>query len=98
VGEPFAGAGHDGGMEHDEPISEADALEQAGPEETGEIRGDLNGSLGERPEADALEQAQPVEGVQVRVVSRPEEHRDEVSEADWLEQSVVEPLDEDEPR
>jgi hypothetical protein len=82
-------------MEHDEPISEADALEQAEPEEPGQVSVELSDRPADRPEADALEQARTVDDVQVRVTSRP---RDEVSEADWLEQSVVAPLDDDEPR
>lgn len=51
--------------------------------------------VSEKPEADAIEQAQPVEEERVRVVSPGHEG---VPEADWLEQSVVEPLDEDEVR
>ena len=48
---------------------------------------------GERPAADVQEQAQLVETYQV--VKREGRH-DEVNEADWLEQSVEESLDEDE--
>jgi len=54
--------------------------------------------VGDKPEADALEQAQPVgEEVVTPVGSRrPSRGRDEVPEADWLEQSVLEPLDDEE--
>jgi len=51
--------------------------------------------VGDKPEADAIEQAHPVDERRARVVAPP---RDDVPEADWLEQSVVEPLDDDEPR
>jgi len=44
-------------------------------------------------EADLLEQAQVVEEEQRRVRS---EHRDDVPEADWLEQSVEEEIDDEE--
>jgi hypothetical protein len=46
------------------------------------------------PDADALEQSQPV--VEERSVLRPGAHDDDVPEADWLEQSVAEPIDDDE--
>jgi hypothetical protein len=44
------------------------------------------------PEADALEQEQPV--VPERTVEGTH-HRDDVPEADWLEQSMVEPFDDE---
>jgi hypothetical protein len=44
-------------------------------------------------EADAAEQATPT--TEKRAVVRPPQH-DDVPEADWLEQSVVEPLDDEE--
>jgi hypothetical protein len=47
------------------------------------------------PEADAQEQETPVEAVRTRIQPT---SGDEVPEADALEQSVVEPLDEDEGR
>ncbi|HUY23505.1 MAG TPA: hypothetical protein VMV22_14310 [Acidimicrobiales bacterium] len=52
------------------------------------------------PDADAAEQAQPVETgdeEDERAVVRPAE-RGDVPEADWLEQSVAEPLDDDDER
>jgi hypothetical protein len=79
-------------MDPEEPVPEADAQEQAGADEG--VAPDVP-IVGEKPEADALEQALPVDEGRVRVVSS---HPDEVSEADWLEQSVVEPLDDEEPR
>jgi hypothetical protein len=80
-------------MDHDEPVPETDAMEQSedagavpvAPPEVGE----------EKPEADALEQAHPVDRGRARVISP---GRDDVPEADWLEQSLVEPPDEDELR
>jgi hypothetical protein len=80
-------------MEHDEPVPEADAIEQAESEEP--HASELPEELGEKPEADALEQAQSVEESRTRVVPRTS---DEVPEADWLEQSVVEPLDDEDAR
>jgi hypothetical protein len=48
------------------------------------------------PEADALEQEQPVEEeIEERSIHATPE-RDDVPEADWLEQSVVEPFDDEE--
>jgi hypothetical protein len=80
-------------MDHDEPALETDAMEQC---ETPEAVSVGSSEVGEeKPEADALEQAHPVDSERVRVVSP---GRDDVPEADWLEQSVVEPLDEDELR
>ena len=57
-------SGHDGGMNRDEPVPEADALEQ--------------------------EQSVTLE----RSVTVPP-GRGEVPEADWLEQSVAEPFDDE---
>ena len=51
--------------------------------------------LGERPEADTLEQAVPVDEEQVL---NPAPSPAEASEADWIEQSIVVPLNEDEER
>ncbi len=53
----------------------------------------LPDSIDERPVADTLEQSIPVREVQV---PRPKGSRDEASEADWIEQSVEVPVDEDE--
>ncbi len=47
----------------------------------------------ETPEADALEQEVVVEEEQIRV---PGAHPTEATEADWLDQTIVEPLDEEE--
>lgn len=80
-------------------VPDADAQEQGQPvdgwSEEDEVVGATadGGPLDVRPEADALEQAQVVAEEQVRTsTSRP----DDVAEADWLEQSIAEPLDEDE--
>lgn len=79
-------------MEHDEPVPEADALEQEEPvtADAGEPR---PGPAGAVPEADALEQAQVVDAAQTRV---PAARRDDAPEADWLEQTIVEPVDDEE--
>ena len=85
-------ARHHGGMagkDHD-PVPEADAIEQDRAVE--EESDDLPGSVGDRPEADAIEQARPVG--EERAV-RSSSQRDEVPEADWFEQSIVEPLDDE---
>lgn|GEM_PF-3519147 len=56
-----------------------------------EVAGDA-----ERPEADAQEQAMPVEVDEI-VAARPGRPRpDDVPEADWFEQSIAEPLDDEE--
>ena len=47
---------------------------------------------GDQPEADVLEQAAPIEDEEI---PRPERNPEEVSEADWAEQSIEVPLDED---
>ena len=78
-----------GDMEN-EPVPEADALEQERDVE--EKTADLVESVGDRPEADAIEQSRPVtEGRTVR----PASERGEVPEADWIEQQVTEPLDDE---
>ena len=78
-----------GGMDHDEPVPEADALEQRRPADW--VGGP--GTVGDRPEADAVEQQQPVVGARP-LFAHPD--RDDVPEADWLEQSIDEPFDDDE--
>jgi hypothetical protein len=80
-------------MDQHEPVPENDAQEQ--PESPDGTSADLPEDLGEKPEADVLEQALPVQRERVRKIAPA---RDDVPEADWLEQSVAEPLDEDEPR
>jgi hypothetical protein len=80
-------------MDQHEPVPENDAQEQ--PESPDGPSVDLPGDLGEKPKADVLEQALPVQRERVRKIAPA---HDDVPEADWLEQSVVEPLDEDEPR
>jgi len=78
------------GSDRDEPIPEADAIEQ---DLAVEQRSDeLPDSVGDRPEADVIEQARPV--TEERSVRSPSE-RGEVPEADWFEQSIVEPLDDE---
>lgn len=47
---------------------------------------------GEAPEADRFEQAQPVEAGRVREARG---ERPEVDEADWIDQGIVEPDDDD---
>jgi len=82
-------------MVADRDESEADVSEQKEPamgvsvEDPFEVLTDL----GERPEADVLEQAIPVEEDQVL---SPAGSRVEASDADWIEQSIEVPLDEDE--
>jgi hypothetical protein len=78
------------GMDHDEPVPEADAIERERAVE--ERSDDLPGSVGDRPEADAIEQARLV--AEERAV-RSSSERGEVPEADWIEQSIVEPLDDE---
>lgn len=82
-------------MDRDEPVPEADAIEQSEGPDGPSAPSDLPRDVGEKPEADALEQSQTVQEVRVRVV--PPGH-DDVPEADWLEQSVSEPFDEDDLR
>ena len=86
-------ARHYGPMDQHEPVPENDAQEQPEPPEGTSV--DLPDDLEEKPEADVLEQALPVQRERVRKIAPA---HDDVPEADWLEQSVVEPLDEDEPR
>lgn len=78
-----------------DPVPEADAIEQSEDPDGATEGSQLPRDVGEKPEADALEQSQSVEDGRMRVVPPA---RDEVPEADWLEQSVAEPFDEDEPR
>ena len=79
----------DGRMEN-EPVPEADALKQKRDLAAG---GDGRiDPIGDRPEADVLEQSRPVAGE--RVV-RPPDERGEVPEADWMEQQVTEPFDDE---
>jgi hypothetical protein len=72
---------------------EADVLEQeepAGDESTQEVFA-VPVDLGERPEADVLEQEEPVDEVQILIrAQRPPD----VPEADWQEQSIEEPTEE----
>ena len=77
--------------EHD-PIPEADALEQHEDPEREPTQPDRPGDLRDRPEADTVEQSMVVEEEQVLERG---ERRDDVPEADWLEQSVGEPIDEE---
>lgn len=77
-------------MDH---VPEPDELEQREPAgnegtEVLEAPPDLSG----RPEADVVEQAQLVEEDQYLLRTK---HRDDVSEADWLEQSIGEPAEEE---
>ncbi len=78
-----------GVMEND-PVPEADALEQK--HDVADAGDDRIDSVGDRPEADALEQRRPV--TEERTV-RPPAERGEVPEADWIEQNVTEPLDDE---
>jgi len=80
-------------MDQHEPVPENDVEKH--PESADETSVDLPEDLREKPEADVLEQALPVQRERVRKIAPV---HDDVPEADWLEQSVVEPLDEDEPR
>ena len=52
--------------------------------------------VGDKPEADTLEQARPVAEGPGRSARRLEHVPEEVPEADWFEQSVAEPVDEEE--
>ncbi len=84
-----------------EPVaSDADLQEQredadGAPEGDGGPGTVLAGGLGDRPEADVLDQAAEVAGTHPR---RPGERADDVPEADWLEQAIAEPPDEEEIR
>jgi hypothetical protein len=84
-------------VNRDPDVPEADALEQEAPagdeavEETGEVPADL----ADRPEADVLEQARPVG--EDHPMPRSRDH-DDVNEADWLEQSIGEPAQDEEER
>ena len=86
-------SGQDGpmaGKDHDEPVPEADAIEQARAiqEDPDDLPGSVRGLSG----ADAVDRARPV--VDDHAVRSPSD-RGEVPEADWLEQSIVEPLDDE---
>jgi hypothetical protein len=76
----------------DDPIPQADALEQHEEPEREPDRPEWPDHLGDRPEADTLEQSMTVEEEQVL---EPGQRRDDVPEADWLEQSIGEPVDEE---
>ncbi len=75
-----------------EPVPEADALEQKRDVADADAGDDRIDSVGDRPEADALDQRRPV--TEERTV-RPPAERGEVPEADWIEQQVTEPLDDE---
>jgi hypothetical protein len=80
------------GRDRGDETPPVDSFEQGQP-----IDGEAETSLepadgfGERPGADVYEQSQGVEDQQ-RVIRG--ERREDVEEADWLEQSIEEPLDE----
>jgi hypothetical protein len=76
-------------MDPNHAVPEADAIDRA---RALEDDAELPVSVGDRPEADALEQARPVSDE--RTVRSPSE-RGDVPEADWFEQSIVEPLDDE---
>jgi hypothetical protein len=80
-------------VDHDKP--EADVAEQAEPAEgnSAEEYLLLPDTNDPRPVADTLEQSIPVREFQAVA---PMGSRAEVSEADWIEQSIEVPLDEDE--
>ena len=78
------------GLMESEPVPEADALEQKRAlHEDGDEHID---AAGDRPVADALDQRRAV--AQGPTVSSPAE-RGEVSEADWYDQQVSEPIDDE---
>ncbi len=76
-----------------DPTPEADELEQReepdGSVEKPPAEPDL---AADRPEADTIEQSMLVDEEQI--LDRGE-HRDDVPEADWLDQSIVEPFDDE---
>ena len=78
--------------DRDEP--EADVSEQQEPVTDVSVEDPFEAleDLGERPEADTLEQAIPVDEDQIL---NPAPRRAEASDADWIEQSIEVPLDED---
>jgi len=82
-------------MVDDSEKSEADASEQQEPATSVSVEDpfEVLEDLGEKPEADVLEQAIPVDEDQIL---RPGGSRIEASDADWMEQSIEVPLDEDE--
>lgn len=77
--------------DRDEAVPPVDSFEQTQPAD-GDADETLepSGGPGDRPEADVYEQSQGVEDHQ-RAVR--EGRREDVDEADWLEQSIEEPLD-----
>lgn len=82
-----------GNLLSDRDAPEADALEQAEPAGAQGHEGSPDTpEIADRPEADVLEQSQPVEESQI--VDRSAGH-DMVSEADWLDQTVTEPIEEE---
>ncbi len=79
----------------DRDTPEADVAEQEKSAASASADGfaEVPDDLGEQPEADVLEQALPVEEDQIL---SPAGSRAEASDADWIEQSIEVPLDEDE--
>lgn len=77
-------------------VPDADAAEQQEPAE-GELTAHRPGAA-DAPEADVLEQSRPVDGGATAAAARRGAPGVDASEADWLEQSVAEPIDEDEIR
>jgi len=84
-------------MVADRDKPEADVSEQEEPATSASVEGpfEVPEDLGERPEADVLEQALPVEEDQILSLAG---SRVEASDADWIEQSIEVPLDEDEEK
>jgi hypothetical protein len=83
-------------MDADQVVPEADAFEQ--DQALVEGAAALPRSIGDKPEADVIEQERSVveerSVAEERSVRSPSE-RGEVPEADWFEQSIVEPLDDE---
>ncbi|HZT65044.1 MAG TPA: hypothetical protein VFA11_04575 [Acidimicrobiales bacterium] len=77
----------------------ADAAEQHDPAE-GELEEQMSGHAGTTgepaPERDVIEQSMPVGDDTGRVTPRPRPM--DVDEADWRDQSIVEPIDDDDVR
>ena len=82
-------------MVDDRDKSEADVAEQEEPATSVSVDDpfEVLKDLGERPEADVLEQAIPVDEDQIL---SPAGSRVEATDADWMEQSIEVPIDEDE--
>lgn len=77
----------------DRDVPEADVLEQAAPAGAQDAETSTpSPEIADRPEADVLEQTYLVE--EQEVVDRSASH-DAVSEADWLEQTIAEPIEEE---